>query len=555
VLEFRILGPLEVSDERGPIGLGGPKQRATLALLLLNANRVVSVDRISDELYAGQPPVTAVAQVQRQISDLRKALGASSIETRAPGYVIRVAAGELDLGRFEALTDEAGRALDRGETEAGVDLLRRALALCYGDPLADLASVPFAIPAIQRLEEMRLAALEQRLEAEVKLGRHRELIGELEALVETNPLRERLRATLMVALYRSGRQAEALAVFRAGRTLLVDQLGLEPSSLLRGLERAILTHDPSLEREAPDSAAQEDVRSILTVSGAARSLDALLSIAEPLARGPSRELVVARLVADETDLEPVVSALKGCAASSGVEMRVAAFTTLDVVEDALRLAATCDAELVLIDGDSVLEEGDLSGSARALLERSPADVGVVAGGSVVQGGAGVFVPFGGSEHDWAALELGAWLALGSRLPLRLLGMRADPRRGRRDASRLLADASLAVQRVIGIASAPLLTEAGEDALVSAVDPGSVVVVGLGPRWRDEGVGGTRRALVGRARPPVVLVHRGPRPGVLAPRETRTRFSWSIEAPSGPLAERPEVDRAHAGRDDPAANAP
>jgi DNA-binding SARP family transcriptional activator len=230
MLEFRILGPLEVAGEQGPIPLGGPRQLATLAILLLSANRVVSVERLADDLYAGAAPVTAVTQVQRQISELRKALGSASvIDTRSPGYVIRISHEQLDLDRFERQTEEAGRALERGEAELAADLLRAALGLWRGAPLADLAYESFAQTAIERLEEIRLAALEQRIEAELALGRHGELVGELEQLVFEHPLRERFRGQLMLALYRSGRQAEALEVYRKTRAALVDEFGIEPT--------------------------------------------------------------------------------------------------------------------------------------------------------------------------------------------------------------------------------------------------------------------------------------------------------------------------------------
>ncbi len=213
MLEFRLLGPLEVLADGSPISLGGPKQRATLAILLLHANRVVSVDRLADDLYAGAPPVTAVTQVQRQISDLRKALGAgAAIETRPPGYLIRVGDAQVDLQRFERLGEEGRHALDRGDADAAAELLRAALALWRGAPLADLAYEEFAQVPVARLEEIRLAALEDRVEAELALGRHAQLIGELEQLITEQPLRERFRAQLMLALYRAGRQAEALDV-------------------------------------------------------------------------------------------------------------------------------------------------------------------------------------------------------------------------------------------------------------------------------------------------------------------------------------------------------
>ena len=175
MLEFRILGPLEVMTDAGPVRLGGPRQRATLAILVLNANRVVSVDRLADDLYAGAAPVTAVTQVQRQISALRKVLGsASAIETRPPGYVLHASHDQLDLARFERFAGEATVALERDDAKAAADLLRSALKLWRGPPLADLAYEPFAATSIDRLEEIRLAALETRIDADLRLGRHAE---------------------------------------------------------------------------------------------------------------------------------------------------------------------------------------------------------------------------------------------------------------------------------------------------------------------------------------------------------------------------------------------
>jgi DNA-binding SARP family transcriptional activator len=529
VLEFRILGPLEVVGADGPISLGGPKQRATLAILLLDANRVVSVERLADDLYSGAPPVTAVTQVQRQISELRKALGASTIETRAPGYVIRLAPERLDLKRFEHRAEEATRALATGDARTAARLLADALDVWRGPPLADLAHEPFAQIPIERLEEIRLAALEQRVDAELALGSHAQLIGELEELVAEHPLREHFYGQLMLALYRSGRQAEALSVYRSARETLVAEFGIEPTSTLRELEHAILTQDPSLELEhaAPRSTPPA---AILVLPSAAATLDGLLALAEPLASRATREVIVARLLTDASELADETSMLNARRASISVPSRVAAFTTRDAVVDVCHLAAAHDVELVLMDAPPGIDASVVPDGLTAILERSPADVALVARAPVdLASGAGVFAPFGGGEHDWAALELGAWLAsaLGERLTL--VGTQDNPHQGQRDASRLLADASLAVQRVVGVETTPLLAEATEQALIAAVELASIVVSGLSPRWRQEGIGATRCALVRSARPPVVLVHRGPRPGGLAPRETRTRFSWSIEA--------------------------
>lgn len=531
VLEYRILGPLEVVGDQGPLRLGGPKQRATLAILLLSANRVVSVERLAEDLYSGATPVTAVTQVQRQVSGLRKVIGPSSgIETRSPGYVIRVSRDQLDLSRFERSTEDAIQALTRGDAAGAADLLRRALGLWRGAALADLAYEAFAQVAINRLEEIRLAALEQRIEAELMLGRHTELVGELEELVAQHPLREHLCRQLMLALYRSGRQAEALDVYRRTRAVLVEEFGIEPTPPLHALERAILAQDPSLDLDGPTPApAAGPGRALLVVPSTLDRLDELLAIAEPLAQLPGRELIIARLLQDEGELRPAASALNARRTGLGASARTAAFTTLEPARDVVRLATIYDVELVLLDAPPALDANGLPAELASILERSPADVAVLTGPSLEPGrGAGVLVPFGGGEHDWAALELGAWLASATSAPLRLVGTGADLRRGQRDASRLLADASLAVQRVVGVESEALLAEPTKEALVKAVDEATLIVVGISPRWRQDGIGQARRALVRDGRAPVLLVHGGARPGGLSPRGSGTRFTWSIE---------------------------
>jgi len=241
-VEFRILGPLEVLEEGHPVALGGAKQRALLAVLLLHANEVVSRDRLIDELWGGEPPDTASTAIQVHVSQLRKVLGRDAIVTRSPGYLVRVEDGELDLHRFERLVREARSQ----EPAAAAERLREALALWRGAPLAEVGQAASAETERARLEEQRLGALEQRIDADLELGRHAELVPELEGLVREHPLRERLRGQLMIALYRSGRQADALEVYRSGRRLLDQELGLEPGEELRRLERAILEQDPSL---------------------------------------------------------------------------------------------------------------------------------------------------------------------------------------------------------------------------------------------------------------------------------------------------------------------
>ncbi len=250
-MDFRILGPLEVCAEQRALPLGGAKQRALLALLLLHRNEVVSVDRVIDSLWGEAPPPAAAKSVQVYVSRLRRLFGPhgpadSRLVTRPPGYLLEAAPEETDLDRFEQLVEEARQAAASGEPAAAAAALRRALALWRGPALSDVALVPFAQEAARRLEEQRLEALEARVEADLVLGRAPELVGELSALVREHPYRERLRAALMLALYRSGRQAEALEAYRAARRALVDELGIDPSPALAQLERAILSHDPAV---------------------------------------------------------------------------------------------------------------------------------------------------------------------------------------------------------------------------------------------------------------------------------------------------------------------
>jgi DNA-binding SARP family transcriptional activator len=258
-MEFRILGPVEVWDGTKRLALAGSKPRALLAVLLLHANQVVSTDQLVDELWGEAPPPTARNLVQGYVSRLRQALHRSRagsatppmLATRPSGYLLRVEPGELDLDCFEGLTADARRATADGDLERAAERWHAALALWRGPPLAGAASMALQRTAVPRLEEARLVALEERLEVDLRLGRHAELVGELEALVAAHPDRERLRRQLMLALYRSGRRTEALAVYRSTRQFLVEELGVEPSRALQELERAILLADPALEPALP----------------------------------------------------------------------------------------------------------------------------------------------------------------------------------------------------------------------------------------------------------------------------------------------------------------
>ena len=256
-MDFRVLGPIEAWHGGQALDLGSRKQRALLAILLLRANEVVSSDALIDGLWGERAPPTAAHTLQVYVSRLRGVLRQGGVDddvlvTRPPGYMLRVGFGGLDLARFEQLAEDGRRALAAGSFARAVEKLRDALALWRGPPLSDLAYEPFAQLEVERLEERRLAVVEDRVEAELELGRQAALIPELEALVAQHPLRERLRAQLMLALYRSGRQADALATYRDARDHLVGELGLEPGKELRALEQAMLEQDEALELQRID---------------------------------------------------------------------------------------------------------------------------------------------------------------------------------------------------------------------------------------------------------------------------------------------------------------
>jgi YVTN family beta-propeller protein len=245
-VEFRILGPLGVFVDGREIALGGARQRAILAILLIHRGGAASVDRIIDDLWGDDPPETATKTVQVYVSRLRKLLGADVLVTSRGGYALASGAAEVDADEFERLLTQGRETLDRGDAAGASERLREAIGLWRGPPLADFAYESFAQNEIARLEELRLVALENRIESDLALGRHAALVPELEALVAADPTRERFRAQLMLALYRSGRQADALAAYRDARRTLGAELGLEPSPELQRLQQAILNQDPAI---------------------------------------------------------------------------------------------------------------------------------------------------------------------------------------------------------------------------------------------------------------------------------------------------------------------
>jgi len=521
-MEFRILGPLEAVDGGRRVALAGRKQRALLAVLLLAPNRAQSVDRLIDAVWPAGPPTAAANALQYHVSQLRKALGdGGPIVTQEPGYLIRIDPDQIDLFRFERLVADA----EGADAARASRLLTEALALWRGEPLEDLADDATARAEIQRLQAGRLAALQLRIEADLGLGRHTQLIPELEALVREHPLHERLVGALMQALYGAGRQADALEVYRTTRRTFVAELGIEPSTSLRELEQTILRQDPEL-TPGPRGRA---VRSIVVVCRDEQRLDGLLEIAEPLASRPPRELVLARFTTDHHDLADataVLAARRVALAARGIESRVAAYTTSAAGTEAALFAAEESVDLVLTEAPPELLTGrPLAAALSDLLDQAPSDVALLRAGSGAAGGP-VVTPFGGAEHEWSAIELAACFAASLDTNLRLLGTEADPTRGRRDASRLLARASLLVQQVVGIVTEPVLIAPGEHGVVQAAAGARLLVLGLSDRWRVEGIGPVRTAIATAADAPVLFVRRGLRPGGLAPPHTFTRFTWT-----------------------------
>ena len=518
-MEFRVLGPLEVWRDGQPLPLRGAKQRALLAILLLHANQIVSTDRLIEDLWGDEPPDAGGTALRVRVSQLRKALGPASgmIVTQAPGYVLQLDDDQLDLRRFEGLVADSARE----DPDAAADNLRDALALWRGAPLQEFAYEDFAQPSIARLEELRHIALERRIEADLALGRHGEVVAELEVLAAEHPLREAPTRQLMLALYRCGRQADALGVYRLARTRLVDELGLEPTPVLQELEGAILRHDPALDIE-PLAAPK---RSILVAPIDQDRFDDLLAIGEPLTRRPERELILAQLIGTAAEL-PEASALarerREALRARGVPARSAAFTTERPGADLVRIATEQDVDLLLVEAPDALLDDPM---VQAVLSAAPCDVGLLVPRAAYSGRGPVLVPFTGAEHDWSSVEIAAWIARSISTSLRLAG----PIEADRDASRLLARASLAVQRALGVEAEPLLVEPGATGLLAAAEEAALVVVGLPDGWRREGLGAVRLTLVRDAGPPVLVVRRGLRPGGLTPPEGLTRFTWSIAA--------------------------
>ncbi len=312
---------------------------------------------------------------------------------------------------------------------------------------------------------------------------------------------------------------------------LVDELGIEPTQALQELERGILRQDPALELPSPPAAvppvaASPPERAILVVAQEPAGLDAVLALATPLARRPPREIILALLLAEDADLSEGTAQLgtrREALTESGLAARSAAFTSDERGSDTARLAGEQNVDLLLlgVPGEHVTSEG-LDRDLADVLLGAPCDVAVLlakVGAPSPGPGTPIVVPFGGAEHEWAAAEIGAWIARAVDAPLQLLGTAGDRDKGRRDASRLLAAASLAVQQVSGVAPEPVIVQPGPEGVIEAAADAGLVVLGLSDRWRQEGLGTGRLAVAHGARPGTLLVRGGVRPGGLAPRES------------------------------------
>jgi predicted ATPase/DNA-binding SARP family transcriptional activator len=379
-VEFRVLGPLEAVVDGNPVALGGPKQRAVLALLLVHANEVVPAERILGDVWPSARASSATRSLQVYVSSLRKALGgaASVLETAPGGYRLAVSLDDVDAARFERLEREGRRAAETGDAARSSELLREALGLWRGPVLADLRYEEFAQAEIGRLEELRLAALEARIDADLAVGRHEELGAELEALVEEHPLREPFRRQLMLARYRSGRQADALAAYRDARRLLREQLGLEPGLELRQLEQAILRQDPSLLVEPQELNARRRLPSPATaLVGRRQEVDELTALVRGEARlvtltgpgGTGKTRVALQAAHELADAFPHGVVFVGVAALRDAELVPSQIAAVLGVEDGLAQHLRERSMLLLIDNFEQVD--DAAPALGALLADAP----------------------------------------------------------------------------------------------------------------------------------------------------------------------------------------
>lgn len=553
-MEFRILGPVEVREGDRVLPVTGAKQLVLISIFLLHANEAVPTERLIDELWPLEPPAKPADSVQQLVYSIRQTIErdhprGSILERQGDSYRICVGRDQLDLHRFERLVRTADEAKRNADFEAASWTLREALGIWRGPPLANVSFDPLTATRaeVDRLDELHLTAVVERIEIELEIGHEAELTGELEALIALHPLDERLRRLLMLAFYRAGRQADALSVYKQTRAALLDGLGIEPSRRLQELQQAILRHDAELDpversgAKSPTRSGLTRVRTVVAVALEESGVDLLLALAEPLAHSQlARELILAVVVPDEDGLAratALVHERRAALLGSGTEARAAAFTSTSPENDIVRLASREGVDLLLMTcPPEMLEKGAIPSSTAAILANAPCDVGLLVSHAALRLDAPVMVPFGGLQHDWAALEIGSWAANAAGVPLTLVGPRGRPELGERDASRLLADASLLVQEFLGISADPRLVDSGSDGLLGASEQAAMLVVGLPDRWLQKGLGGMRLALARDAHVPVLLVRKGSRPGGLAPPDAATQFNWSLmNEESGALA--------------------
>jgi DNA-binding SARP family transcriptional activator len=368
MLDFLILGPFQVLDEQ-PLVLGGPRQRAVLALLLLNRREVVTTDRMIDELWGEHPPATVGKAIHVYISNLRKVVGDGILLTSDGGYRLVVEPSQVDADRFDALVARGRTALERGYPVMARQRLREALGMWRGRPLADFSYHQFAQAEIARLEEARMAALEDRIEAELALGAHTALVPELETHVRAHPARERLWGQLMVALYRSGRQADALERYRRARRILIDEFAIEPGRDLKDIEHGILTQDPALDAPALDPAMSDEL-----IPASAGSATEVTGVVEAAAEPAALEAAAAGGEASEPEVaggderhRPPSRVTRALPTSTALRARVLdlrRFVDSHWREHRMTIAAGAGVLLVAVILIAVLTGGGGSGSPR-----------------------------------------------------------------------------------------------------------------------------------------------------------------------------------------------
>ena len=517
------------------MSLGGPKPRALLAVLLLHANEVVATDRLIDELWGEDSPEDAAAALRVNVSRLRKTLPQDVLTTRSPGYVIRVEPDTLDLHRFERLADEGRSLLARGLAADAAKRLHEALSLWRGPALADFAYESFALAAIARLEEIRLAAIELRIDADLALGRHDELVGELEALVSEHPLRERLRRYLMTALYRSGRQAEALDAYQDARRALVDGLGIEPGAELQKLEQAILRHDPSLDLHEPARASGRETagavdprrdrgrdscrrrcsawpshwRSTRRASWSSPGSCRTHRSSRPRRRGSKRTGQGSERGASSPERRRSrrASPARTWPASPPSSTSISSSRRLPRSSFSRELPTTSSPH-----SSRRLPATSHWSSPAARRQRAPCSSRSAAASTTGRPSSSER----GSRRRTACRS--GWSV-------------RPPCRSRGSATRAACSRTVLSPSSASWASLPsrCWPTPGEDGMLEASRDAGLVVVGLSSRWHLEGLGTARLRLARDATTPVLLVRRGLRPGGLAPPTALTRFTWSIRS--------------------------